>query len=198
MTHTTNTIYTGGLVNTISTASSTATISSPAPSFVRPIEPNKPSFKMTKDMVSNSADIKIHIKNIKLLPDENNPRVVIMEFYDGSVEKAVTAKNDTFDLETGLSICVMKKILSAITGTNNGTKLYNNLIKQAIQRFNKIKKERETLEIQKLVIERQKQKKIQKKNAKKERKRKESILAQKEAYIQAMLELKAITGDDGK
>ena len=52
----------------------------------------------------------------------HNNRVVIVKFGDGSFTKSVCSENDTFDIDVGITICLLKKMLG-------GTKDYNKLIR---------------------------------------------------------------------
>ena len=45
-----------------------------------------------------------------------NDKVTIVYFSDGSFEKAVCTDNDTFDIETGITICLCKKMLKDLGG----------------------------------------------------------------------------------
>ncbi len=62
-----------------------------------------------------------------------NPETVFVEFADGTKEVARTEKGDTFCFETGIMICLMKKILSNLSnGRMSGSSLYNKLMDYAI------------------------------------------------------------------
>lgn len=61
--------------------------------------------------------------------DTYNNRVVLVRFYDGSFTKAVCAEGDTFNLDTGISICLMKRMLSK--DQKKATKMYNQMIQEA-------------------------------------------------------------------
>lgn len=53
----------------------------------------------------------------------HNDRVVIVKFADGSFTKAVCSPNDQFDIDMGITVCLLKKVLG-------GTAEYNNLIRK--------------------------------------------------------------------
>ncbi len=62
-----------------------------------------------------------------------NPQTVFVEFADGTKEIARVEKGDTFCFETGIMICLMKKILSNLSnGRMSGSSLYNKLMDYAI------------------------------------------------------------------
>ena len=79
------------------------------------------------------------ITDVKVVKD----RVTIVTFADGTQEKAVCAEGDTFSIENGITICLMKKMLadSCIEGT--GTSIYNNLIRYAMKKVGTAKKKEE-------------------------------------------------------
>ncbi len=114
-----------------------------------------------------------------------NDCVTILTFADGTKEKAVLDKQDTFNLEQGISICLTKKLMSQLT-FGNGNKTYNKLIKSTIKKyFAKL----DTIEEQKKTEEQKKKKyaKIAAKKAKRKEKQKEArINEQAEAYRRAL------------
>lgn len=117
-----------------------------------------------------------------------NNCVTVVTFSDGTKEKAVLDKADTFNLEQGISICITKKLLAQITGCG-GTKVYNGLIKRAIKKH---KAKLKSIEAQKQ-IEEQKKKKYEKIAAKKAKRkaaqREARINEQAEAYRRALQSL---------
>lgn len=73
-----------------------------------------------------------------------NPETVFVEFADGTKEIARVEKGDTFCFETGIMICLMKKILSNLSnGRMSGSSLYNKLMDYAIGKIDAKKKERD-------------------------------------------------------
>ena len=114
-------------------------------------------------------------------PKEN--KVVIVHFSDGTKEKSVCDKDDKFSLETGIEVCVMKKIMG-------GNAAYNKYIKNAVKLYNseidRKNKEVAEKERKKAKIEKEKERR----ERRRERKIAEQIHIQKEAYLQAMNELK--------
>lgn len=79
-------------------------------------ETNKPKSGIPFSILPEVTDVQII-----------NNKVVILTFADGTTEKAVTDEADEFVFETGISICLMKKILSYFN-SGRGTAAYNNLI----------------------------------------------------------------------
>ena len=117
------------------------------------------------------------------IPKEN--KVVIVHFSDGTKEKAVCDKDDKFSLETGIEICVMKKIMG-------GNAAYNKYIKNAVKLYNseidRKNKEDAEKERKKAKIEKEKERR----ERRRERKIAEQIHIQKEAYLLAMKEFSDI------
>lgn len=119
-----------------------------------------------------------------------NDKTVFIEFADGTKEVAVLKDGDIFNLETGILICLTKKILSMISnGEPTGSSLYNKLVKYALTKVDATKKQRQA------EAERAKQKRIRQHEARQEAKRKanaereEKIRIQVEAYKRAIKEI---------
>ena len=123
------------------------------------------------------------IKDVKAIHD----KVVIVEFGDGTTQKAVCRDGDAFSLETGISICLTKRILSLMF--KNGHSEYNKLIRKAMRVYTE-NREREAKAEQKRIEEKQKEKRIaEKRKLQKQRKldaeRERAIDIQAEAYRRA-------------
>lgn len=140
------------------------------------------------------------IENLKVFPNMENPRVVQCSFnHEDQLYKSVCLKEDAFDLEKGLLICMAKYLDADKKYTSEGIehkaeqlkweKKYVKLIRGAIKDMNKKLKEeeltKENARIEKERAERKKQKNIAKKKARMERKRQEGIKATADAIILA-------------
>ena len=113
-------------------------------------------------------------------------KTVVVTFEDGSIERSICDDEDTFSLEMGLSICILKHFCCGSSG-------YNKMIKSIIRRqedFDKAEeKKKEEEKNRRLARERAK--------AKKARKRKEKqIEIFKEALIRANKEIAREKSDD--
>lgn len=97
-------------------------------------EKEKPMNKIDKSKLRNVANEGVCIKSVETY----NDRVVLVRFSDGSFTKAVCSPNDTFDLDTGITICMVKRMLG-----NEGTKRYNYILKQAHSIIDRQEKEKE-------------------------------------------------------
>ena len=124
----------------------------------------------------------VEIANIEMY----NDRVVKVTFNDGSFTKSVCQENDIFDLDVGITICLIKKMFD--TGKGDGTRVYNDIIRDAHKLIND--KENEKIEKQ---MEKEKEKKkahkvMMKKQAKKMKAKEEAIDIQKQAFVRALQE----------
>lgn len=131
--------------------------------------------KNTKDKtIKTMKDFKI--KDYKVYEDT----ALIVEFEDGTTEKAVANEDDFFDLERGMEITVLKHIL--------GADVYKTMRKIAMKQIKAIDKAKEDKKKEEELIARKKAKAARKKARRLERKRKERIAEMKEAYLSAMKE----------
>lgn len=137
------------------------------------------------------TEIMPNIVDVKVIRENDVPRVVIVSFADGTKEKAVLDKNDTYSLEQGVSICITKKLLGKDTAY--GSSLYNKVIKHAM---NVMAANEKAAKEAKMAEDRAREKAA--KLTAKERKRKAKRAAskreyeigiQQEAYVRAMRQL---------
>lgn len=137
--------------------------------------------KYGKTPVAYAKEIIPEVTDVEVI----NNCVTILTFADGTKEKAVLDKQDIFNLEQGISICLTKKLLSQLT-FGNGNKTYNKLIKSTTKKyFAKL----DAIEEKKKAEEQKKKKyaKIAAKKAKRKEKQKEArINEQAEAYRRAL------------
>lgn len=127
--------------------------------------------KSCKELIPDIKDVTVH-----------QNRVVIVEFVDGTTEKAVLHPSDQFSVEQGISICITKRLVG-------GSSIYNKLIDRAVkvminndaERTKKAKAKDERREYNKRRNER--------KARRKSERREEQIELQKEAYVRALREL---------
>lgn len=79
------------------------------------------------DLMPNIEDVRVVNK-----PNTDEPKVVMVDFADGTTEKAILSDEDTYSLETGISICITKKLMS-VSDSVSGTKVYNSVIRHAMK-----------------------------------------------------------------
>lgn len=72
-----------------------------------------------------------------------NEKTVFVEFADNTKEVAQLNDGDVFSLEVGVLICIVKKMLSDVVMTENGSSAYNKIIKYALGKLDASKKKRE-------------------------------------------------------
>lgn len=99
-----------------------------------------------------------------------NDKVIIVTFIDGTQTKAVCDKDDVFNLEVGIGICITKRLMSNDEQTGNA--MFNKTIRNAL----KVMKRNEQIEkIRKEFIEEEKriEDKIRRKKEKRAEKRRQ-------------------------
>lgn len=117
-----------------------------------------------------------------------NKSVVIVSFCDGTKEKAVLHKEDTFSLEQGIAICISKKLLSTETG-GRGNAAYNKLVRYGVKKYNDCEKNRVKEKKSRAEAKKQKALREEKRKKKNEKKKEREINIRKEAYLRAMREM---------
>ena len=139
----------------------------------------------------NDIGIMESIADIQVL----NEKVVMVTFFDGKTEKAVIDTYDTFNIEQGIAICIMKKSFSKISN-DNGSSVYNKLVEYGLKAYNDIlaaESKAETEKYEKEARAKRKAEKAQRKRARKAAEKREAeIEIQKEAYLRAMRELHTV------
>lgn len=125
----------------------------------------------TKELIPDIKDVIVH-----------NNHVVIVDFVDGTSEKAVLHPEDQFSVEQGISICITKKLVG-------GSSIYNKLIDRAVKLMINSDAERTKKQIEDEARKERKKKNDEKKARRKAAKREEYIETQKEAYIRALREV---------
>lgn len=141
-------------------------------------ESNKSNMDNKKGDIYNMKTIKnipCKIVDYKII----NETVVIVTFADGTTEKAVCNKNDKFDFDRAIEICVCKKMFG-------GTKAYNDAVKNALRQVKAVddKKRRESKEKE---IEENRKAKVERRKAKRREQRiQQRIDIQAEAFLKAM------------
>lgn len=125
--------------------------------------------------------------------DFYNNRVTKVTFWDGTFTKAICSENEVFNEDTGITICLMKKMLG-----KDGHKIYNRILRhvhETMERREKVEqKEKEIREERK-----KKQRKIElAKAAKKVKQRQEQIDIQSTAMLNALQKYHSTVGDDLK
>lgn len=109
-------------------------------------------------------------------------KVVEVTFMDGTKEKSVCRESDIFSLETGISICISKKIMG-------GSSAYNNAVKHGIRIYNDKKNKEKRIKEEQERIKRKREKRIAYKKRRDDKRAaaemERQIEIQKEAYLRA-------------
>ena len=128
-----------------------------------------------------------------------NGNTLIVTFNDGTCEKATLQENDgAFNLEYAISICMMKKLCSAMY-CGEGSQVYNKLVDVGIRKWKEIQKKRAKAEKEAKAEQHRMEKRIEKTKKRKEKRearmkaakeaeKERQIEIQKEAYLRAMRE----------
>lgn len=140
-----------------------------------------------------SAYFMSQIKDWKVVPNEENPRGIVMYFMDGTSERVVTRGEDKFDLDVGIQMCLFKKMISERTN-GNGSSVMNKLVLHA----KKVKKNNERF-LEKTEAEEAERKRVRanmiaKKQRRAARRKKEQVEMMAEAYRKAMDSKSETTG----
>lgn len=124
----------------------------------------------TKYIMPDIKDITVH-----------NNSVVIVEFVDGTKEKAVLSEEDNFSLEQGVSICLTKKIVG-------GSSIYNKLIDYMLLKYERLQKQKADEAAALKAATEKRRKYAEKKAMKKAAKREECVRTMQEAFSRALAE----------
>ena len=119
-----------------------------------------------------------------------NNRVVKVTFIDGTFTKSVCSENDIFDLDVGITVCAMKRLLG--TSSENATREYNRFMNHAHAVMERDAREKAEAKAQK-EADKAKKRKIELKMAAKKLKAKEELIdIQKQAIIRAHQEMEGL------
>ena len=138
------------------------------------------------------------IEDVEVIKREYKSRVIVT-FSDGAKEVATLNYGDNFNLEQGITVCIIKKLLSDEVGKGLGGSTYNKIIDHAIRIHGKSAMAKLKKEADEAAKKRKHEKMIAKKEAKRERRqaeeRENQIEIQKEAYLRAMHEFHTRSAD---
>lgn len=134
---------------------------------------------------------KVEIKDVSIIVPN---KVVEVTFADGTKEKLVCREPDVFSLETGISVCISKKIMGGSSAYNNAIKHGVKVYKEKLKREAAVKAEQDLIEKKRAkrlaYKERRTAKRAEEERMRREKEREEQIEIQKEAYLRAMKEIK--------
>jgi len=131
------------------------------------------------------------IEKVSVYPDKDGKdKTVVIKFADDTTERASTRHGDAFDLETGISLCIAKKMYKTLAGTYGKSSGFSKIVHKAVKIYkNGIKEEeaRKKREAEEKLAEQRKEAK-RKKRAEKRRQRKVNLF--KDAFVAAFNETK--------
>lgn len=119
-----------------------------------------------------------------------NSRVVKVTFIDGTFTKSVCSENDIFNMDVGITICAMKRLLG--TSSENATREYNSFMNHVHKTMTKNEEEQAEKNVKKMVEKAKKRKAELKRAAKKLKAKEEQIDIQKQAIIRAHQEMEGL------
>ena len=119
-----------------------------------------------------------------------NNRVVKVTFIDGTFTKSVCSENDIFDLDVGITVCAMKRLLG--TSGENATREYNRFMNHVHEVMKKNDEEQAKKNAEKMAEKAKKRKAELKRAAKALKAKEEQIDIQKQAIIRAHQEMEGM------
>lgn len=119
-----------------------------------------------------------------------NQRVVKVTFIDDTFTKCVCSENDHFDIDVGITICLMKRFMG--TNGEDATRNYNKLMNHVHAVMEKNEKERLAKIEEEKTLKAKKRKIELKRAAKKLKAKEEKIDIQKQAIIRAHQEMEGL------
>lgn len=72
----------------------------------------------------------------------HNNKVVIVKFSDGTFTKSICSDNDNFDIDVGISICILKRLLCKDGKVEEANRNYNSLIRRVHKLMDKKESDR--------------------------------------------------------
>lgn len=149
------------------------------------------NFKILDSSISSIYASYTHplgIAKVAIYPNKEYPKTVVVTFADGRTERATASFGDVFEIETGITICIAKHLITLTCGGNSTAKL-GNAVRRGLKIYSKgLVEQQKALELAEIKKQRAKRK-HDKRMAKKAKAREEAIEIQKEAYIRAMKEI---------
>ena len=156
------------------------------PVYVYKVEEDYDNWSFTDSMIEglvkeNKIIKEKDMRNFKIVNYKKyEDKAVILEFDDGTEEKAVCCEGDKFELERGVEVAVLKKIF--------GAEGYRNMLKTAMNQIADIDKAAEDKKKNEEAAAKKKAKNDARKARRREKKRAARVEEMKEAYLNAMKE----------
>lgn len=158
-----------------------------------PLHMTSEEFRKILGFDSESSNESVYPTPKPVKVETYNNRVVKVTFEDGSFTKSVCSDNDTFDLDVGITICILKRVMG-----KNGHKLYNNMMREIHKIMDENEKGKEKARKEKAERKAKQHKTELKAAAKKAKARQDQIDIQKTAFVEALRVSGIGSGDDLK
>lgn len=139
------------------------------------------------------------ISNVDVYKDKTTGEfcVTVVEFADGTTERAKCSSVDEYSLETGISICVTKKMFS-MWSDGHGDSVYNKIIDKGLKVYKRNRQAKVAVAEKKIADKLAADRKEAKRRARRERKKKAEDERQIACYMEAMRRVKAEKSDKKK
>ena len=130
------------------------------------------------------------IENVSVYPDKDGKdKTVVIKFSDGTTERASTRHGDTFDLETGISLCVAKKLYTTLVNDEKSSG-FSKIVHKAVKMYNNGIKEEEARKQREAEVKLAEQRKEAKRKKRAEKRRQRKVNLLKDAFVAAFNETK--------
>ena len=151
---------------------------------------------MSENYVNNTAMkrsiIIPAIEKVSVYPDKDGKdKTVVIKFSDGTTERASTRHGDEFDLETGISLCIAKKMYATLARTPNGKSSgFSKIVHKAVKIYKNGIKEEEARKKRAAEEKLAEQRRIEKRKKRAEKRRQRKVNLLKDAFVAAFDETK--------
>ena len=131
------------------------------------------------------------IENVSVYPDKDGKdKTVVVKFADDTTERASTRHGDKFDLETGISLCIAKKMYATLAGTYGKSSGFSKIVHKAVKIYNNGIKEEEARKKKAAEEKLAEQRRIAKRKKRAEKRRQRKVNLLKDAFVAAFNETK--------
>lgn len=131
------------------------------------------------------------IENVSVYPDKDGKdKTVVIKFADDTTERASTRHGDKFDLETGISLCIAKKMYATLAGTYGKSSGFSKIVHKAVKIYKNGIKEEEARKKREAEEKLAEQRRIAKRKKRAEKRRQRKVNLLKDAFVAAFNETK--------
>lgn len=131
------------------------------------------------------------IEKVSVYPDKDGKdKTVVVKFADDTTEKASTRHGDKFDLETGISLCIAKRMYATLARTYGKSSGFSKIVHKAVKIYNNGVKEEEARKKKAAEEKLAEQRRIAKRKKRAEKRRQRKVNLFKDAFVAAFNETK--------